>query len=162
MPMVRWSTKNNRMIIGQLPQINEYAMLLPNLSKGLEAIRNAESLPIGKYQFERGYYLIQEGITKPFEENSFEAHRNYIDVQIVLTGYEEIAWLDYDRLMSVIPYDEATDKEKLIGPTTHRILIDEGMFWIAFPSDGHLAVSHSDTPHTYRKVVMKLPINQGG
>lgn len=150
------------MIIGQLPQINEYALLLPNLSNGLEAIKNASSLPIGKYGFEGGYYLIQEGITKPFEENSFEVHRNYIDVQIVLEGSEEIAWLDCDRMTSVMPYDEATDKEKLIGQTNHRMLINEGMFWIAFPSDGHLAVSHSNTPHKYKKVVIKLSINQGG
>lgn len=156
--MVHWSLKNNSMIIGQLAHINEYALLIPNLVKSLEAIKNVESMPIGKYQLDVGYFLIQEGMTKPIEENSFEAHRNYIDIQIILTGSEEIAWLDYDLLMSVTPYDEATDKEKLIGPTTHNILINEGMFWIAFPSDGHIAVSHTDIPHTYKKVVIKLPI----
>ena len=150
------------MIIGQMTHINEYALLLPGLGMGLEAIKNASSMPIGKYQFEGGYFLIQEGITKPFEENSFEAHRHYIDVQIVVSGSEEIAWLDYDQLKCVMHYDEMTDKEKLIGPTTHRILIHEGMFWIAFPSDGHLAVSHTTTPYIYRKIVIKLPINQGG
>lgn len=150
------------MIIGQIKHINEYALLLPNLINGMEAIKNAESFPIGKYQFEGGYFIIQEGITKPFDENSFEAHKNYIDVQIVVSGAEEIAWFDYDQLVTVIPYDETTDKEKLNGPTTHRILIKEGMFWIAFPSDGHLAVSHSNTPYSYRKIVLKLPIKQGG
>lgn len=149
------------MIIGQLKHIHEYALLLPNLNKGLEAIKNSETLPIGKYLFDGGYYLIQEGITKSFLENTFEAHKKYIDVQIIVNGSEEIAWFDYDQLESIVPYDELTDKERLIGPMNQRILINEGMFWIAFPSDGHLAVSHSITPYSYRKIVLKLPINQG-
>ena len=148
------------MVIGQLAQLNEYAALLPNLANGLEAIKNTESLPVGRYQFEGGYYMIQEGMTKPFDESAFEAHRKYIDVQIVVKGSEEIAWFDYDQLVAVVPYDEPTDKEKLKGPTTHRILIQEGMFWIAFPSDGHQAISHSESPTSYRKIVIKLPVNK--
>ena len=150
------------MIIGQITHIIEYASLIPNLEKGLEAIKNSESLAVGKYLFDGGYYLIQEGITKSFKEGTFETHRNYIDVQIIVKGSEEIAWLDYDQLKSIVPYDELTDKERLIGPTSHSMLIKEGMFWIAFQSDGHLAVSHTNKPYSYRKIVLKLPINTGG
>lgn len=150
------------MIVGQLTRIQDYEALIPGLLRGLEAIKNADGLPVGRYPFDGGFYLIQEGQTKPFDEQGFEAHKHFIDVQIVVTGSEEIAWLDLDDLETVIPYDESTDKVKLSGPTTHRMIIGEGMFWVAFPSDGHQAIAHTNIRHSYRKIVLKLTIHQGG
>ena len=35
---------------------------------------------------------------------------------------------------------------------------DLGMFYIAFPHDGHKPVSHTDEPHSFTKIVMKIPV----
>ena len=148
------------MIIDSIGSIMFYEDLLPNLKKGMEAIESAANQQCGKYPFEGGYYLVQEGDTHSFENGSYELHRRYIDVQILLEGEEEIAWHDLKDLEVMEEYDEASDKERLKGCTDVRTCIRKGMFWAAFPQDAHMAICHSDTVHHYRKIVLKLPYSK--
>ncbi len=144
------------MIIDCIENIKYYESLLPGLSNGLNILRQLPSQEVGRYEFEGGFLMIQEGDTKPMEEGTFEAHRKYVDVQIMLQGCEELAWEDRSKLETAIPYNEEKDQERLDGAKNHKILISEGMFFAAFPQDGHKAVSHTNEQHHYRKAVMKL------
>lgn len=146
------------MIVDSIQHVRDYASLLPCLEAGLAAMGDGSGLAVGRHEFEGGFLLVQEGETSPLEEGTFEAHRKFIDVQFVLEGAEEIAWQEYSDLTCAIPYDEASDKERLDGPRAHHLLVTAGMFWAAFPHDGHKAISHIDERHHYRKVVMKLPV----
>ena len=146
------------MIVDSISHIRDYEALLPCLEAGLAAMGDGSSLEVGRHEFDGGFLLVQEGQTAPLGEGTFEAHRNYIDVQFVLEGAEEIAWQEYGDLSCAVAYDEAIDKERLHGSREHHMLVSAGMFWAAFPHDGHKAISHVDAPHTYRKVVMKLPV----
>lgn len=148
------------MIIDNISEITKYKSLLPRLDEALVAIKDASTLEVGKYEFEHFYFMIQEGITKPLEEGGYEAHRNYIDVQILLDGKEEIAWKKYSDLQVSKEYDPVIDKELLQGSKENHMLIEKGMFWVAFPWDGHKAISHIDTPYNYRKIVLKLPVKE--
>ncbi|MBR2812467.1 MAG: YhcH/YjgK/YiaL family protein [Solobacterium sp.] len=147
------------MIIDRYENIRFYKDLLPNLDAALKAIEKADEMPLGKYTFDGGWFMIQEGTTRPFEGYTYVAHRKYIDVQILLEGAEEIAWNTLDRLETAVAYDEAGDKERLKGDTDVKTTIYKSMFWAAFPHDAHMAISHSDTPHTFKKIVLKLPVN---
>jgi beta-galactosidase beta subunit len=44
------------------------------------------------------------------------------------------------------------------GTVEHQIMINKGMFWVAFPQDGHKSVSHSKEPHNFEKIILKLPV----
>ncbi len=145
------------MIIDSIAYLEDYKAVLPYLEEGLAAVKKNGTDQIGKFPFEHGFYMIQEGKTKPLSEGDFESHQKYIDLQIILEGSEEVAWHDVRDLKVTIPYDEAGDKQKLSGDREHHMLISKGMFWAAFPWDGHRPVCHTDEPHTYRKIVMKLP-----
>ncbi len=144
------------MIIDRVENMEYYESILPGLKNGLKTLRELPSREVGRYEFEGGFLMIQEGDTKPMDEGTFEAHRKYVDVQIMLEGCEELAWEEYSKLDSVIPYNEEKDQERLDGAKNHRILISDGMFFAAFPQDGHKAVSHTKEQHHYRKAVMKL------
>ena len=144
------------MIIDRIKNIEYYESILPGLKNGLNTLRQLPSQEVGRYEFEGGFLMIQEGTTKPMSGGTFEAHRKYVDVQIMLHGCEELAWEEYDLLNSVVPYNEEKDQERLDGERNHSMLISEGMFFAAFPQDGHKAVSHTGEPHHYRKAVMKL------
>ncbi|MBR0138262.1 MAG: YhcH/YjgK/YiaL family protein [Erysipelotrichaceae bacterium] len=146
------------MIIGSISELKDYACVLPNLLKGLKACEKADELPAGRYGFEGGYFMIQQGQTKPLAEGTYEAHRDYIDVQILLEGAEEIAWEKLENLKECIPYDEKTDKARYNGDHSHHMLITEGMFWAAYPEDGHQALGHLEEPYNYKKIVLKLPV----
>ncbi len=148
------------MIVDKVCNISKYCKLIPNLKIGLESIKDAEQKEIGKYIFDGGYFLIQEGQTKLLEDGLFETHKRYIDVQIILSGKEEIAWLPLDELTAENEYDEQADKQKFTGPKLHHMSITEGMFWIAFPWDGHQALAHVCDANDYRKIVLKLPFEE--
>lgn len=147
------------MIVDSYKNIRNYESLLPCLKSGLSAAKDANTLAVGRYEFEGGYLLVQEGTTKPLEEGTFEAHRRFIDVQVLLEGAEEVAWQEYGDTSCAVAYDEASDKERLDGSTEHHLLITKGMFWVAFPQDAHKAISHVGEPHDFRKLVMKLPVS---
>ncbi|MDO4299047.1 MAG: YhcH/YjgK/YiaL family protein [Lachnospiraceae bacterium] len=147
------------MIIDQLDNILFYEKMLPNLANGMAKVTELGAAPeVGRYEFEGGYLMVQKGETKPLDEGTFEAHRKYIDVQILLEGCEEVAWKPLSELTSVIPYDEAKDAERFDGTKENTMLISGGMFYAAYPKDGHKPVSHSKEKHTFTKIVMKLPV----
>lgn len=39
-----------------------------------------------------------------------------------------------------------------------HMLITKDMFYIAYPHDGHKAVSHVDGKNTFTKIILKLPV----
>ena len=78
------------MIIDSLKYIETYRPILKGLDAGLEAVKALGEHPeTGRYTFEGGYFMVQEGMTRPMEDGDFEAHRKYIDVQIILEGQED-------------------------------------------------------------------------
>ena len=101
---------------------------------------------------------MQRGETKPLSEGTFESHQKYIDVQILLEGQEEMAWMELDNLTEAIPYDEEKDAARWNGECTHHMLITKDMFYIAYPHDGHKAVSHVDEKNSFTKIILKLPV----
>lgn len=146
------------MIVDDIKHIRDYEALLPGISAGMDFVESHEGLELGRYAFDGGYLMVQKGVTTPMDEGTFEAHRAYIDVQILLEGGEEVAWAERDSLDVVIAYDEAKDAERLDGPREHSMLVEEGMFWAALPHDAHRPCAHTSFPHGYRKIVMKLPV----
>lgn len=151
------------MIVDSLDNIMFYEKLLPNLASGMEKVeelRKMDNPETGRYEFEGGYLLLQKGETKPLEEGTFEGHRKFIDVQIILEGSEEVAWKPLKEVTSVIPYDEAKDAERFEGTKEHVMYISAGMFYAAFPEDIHKPVSHTSRKQSFTKMVVKLPVNQ--
>lgn len=146
------------MIIDKMDSIRFYADLLPNLENGLKAIEAQEVLTVGRYEFEGGFFMVQEGQTRPLEEKNYEVHRNYIDVQIILEGSEEVGWGYLTDLTTVTPYNPDKDVEFLSGSSEHSMKVTAGMFWVGFPQDGHKPGGHTKEQQNYRKIVMKLPV----
>ena len=147
------------MIIDSMKNIGVYKPILKGLDAGLAAVKALGEHPeVGKYTFDGGYFMVQEGLTKPVSEGDFEAHRKYIDVQMILEGCETVGWADIDDLTESVAYDENKDKIMYAGEVRHCNLIRPGMFWAAFPEDGHKACRHVEEQNTYRKIVMKLPV----
>ncbi|WP_404996546.1 YhcH/YjgK/YiaL family protein [Caldifermentibacillus hisashii] len=149
------------MIIDALSMIDRYKELLPNIHDGIEKMESVKDWKPGeKYIFESGYVFFQEGTTKPLEEAQFEAHRNYVDVQVVLKGNEYLAWSELTDLTEIIPYNTEKDVQKFVGENAHMMKISEGMVYICFPWDAHKAVFHMDQPLQFTKGVIKLKINK--
>ena len=148
------------MIIDKLENIQFYASILPNLKEGIKAISDLKkkgAFAPGRYDFEGGFFKVENGSTKLFTEGTYEAHKQYIDVQIIEDGSEEIAWDTLESLMETVPYDEEKDAARYTGDFSHQMKITKGMFWAAFPWDGHRPGAHSKEEQQYTKIILKLP-----
>lgn len=151
------------MIVDKISNIMQYEPMLNNLKKGMDAIAAlGENPELGRYEFDGGYFMVQKGLTKPMEEGTFEAHRKYVDVQMVIEGSEELAWHDIADLSTAIPYNPEKDQERFTGTFEHVMKISAGMFYAAFPKDGHKAISHTAQQQSYTKIVLKLPVSTEG
>lgn len=93
------------------------------------------------------------------EEAFFESHRKYIDVQFVLQGEEFIETSCITQLDVSYPYDKDSDLIKYkIPPVASRLLLQEGMGAIFFPTDGHMPGLrvNSQKPVRVMKAVVKV------
>lgn len=129
---------------------------LPHISEGLACLQaHQDAIAPARYDFQGGYLMIQEGKTRSLAEGLFEAHKRFLDVQVLLEGQETIEWADIDRLKAVVGYDEGTDKEMYQGSGT-VMTVHQGQCYICWPYDGHKACRHTEVSHHYRKAVIKL------
>ena len=149
------------MIVDKLKNIELYQSMIPNLNKGLEAIQEQMGkMETGRYEFDGGFFMVQKGDTKPMAEGLFEAHRKFIDIQIVVHGDEEIAWAELDDSIEKTPYDEVKDAAYYEASEKHSLYVSEGMFYVAFPHDAHKAIRHTSNGHKFEKIVLKIPVGQ--
>lgn len=146
------------MIVDKISNMMNYKELLPYVENGMKAVDALETLEVGRYEFEGGYFMVQKGTTTQAEEKPFEAHRNYLDIQIVVEGAEEMGWDDIADCEVTSPYNPDKDMEKMNGTYKHTMLISAGMFYAVFPQDAHRPCMHMTEPHDYTKIVMKLPV----
>lgn len=145
------------MILDKIENYKTYIDIVKGIENGIQFIKNSDGLIVGRYEFDGGFALIQEGVTKPIEECVFETHRRYIDLQYIANGCEILEWAEQSDLEVISAYDEKKDIELKKGEGT-QIEITKGLFYILFPNDGHKACCHIDNEKSYRKIVVKCEI----
>lgn len=97
--------------------------------------------------------------TRAFEDCRFEAHKKYIDVQLMVEGVERIDSQFVGELASE-PFDEAADNAFLNGEAAASVTLSAGTFAAYFPNDGHkpgIAVGESAS---VRKCIFKVAVTQ--
>jgi biofilm protein TabA len=93
------------------------------------------------------------------EERRFEAHRKYIDVQVLLEG-EEVIDVSLDQDLPVVePYNETRDVMFLQPPKRFASLsMAPGRFAVFYPHDFHRPGCHPGERSRVRKIVMKVAV----
>ena len=98
------------------------------------------------------YVNVAEYDSKPFADCKFEAHKRYIDVQVVAAGIERI---DSQVLAKCDAgeYDESGDFMLLEGT---QAILEPGSFAVYFPDDAHKPGIAIDQPSRNKKCVFKV------
>lgn len=107
------------------------------------------------------FATISEYVPKDLDKSLWEAHRNYADIQAVITGTEKIGLSDPAKLKEVHPYKAANDAANYEGPGKYYTA-KPGNFFIFFPGQAHrpgLKVHPGDTEHV-RKLVIKMRVTE--
>jgi YhcH/YjgK/YiaL family protein len=149
------------MVTDRLINADLYRGLSPRIAAALDYVRATDfaAMADGKYPVDedRMFALVQRYTSKPRSEGRWEAHRKYIDLQVVFAGIEEIGYVSNNQLTAE-PYDEAKDLIWLAGTAGQWVTLPTGHFTLLWPGDAHMPGIQVGGPSEVLKVVVKIAI----
>ena len=149
------------MVYDKIDNIETYKGLSEDIYEGLRFLQQARA------DIENGVHpvtprvkaIVSEYETKPENENGYEAHRKFIDIQYLLKGTEKNCCLPIEKLKETKPYKEETDAAFYEAAIPARELtLGDGYFAIYYPHDGHMPCLKADEVEKVKKVVVKVEI----
>lgn len=152
------------MIYDKIDNLNTYAGISEDIRKGLEWIRDVKpDVENGLYELSsRVKAIVSEYTTKEVNENGYEAHREYIDIQYLICGEEVICSSPLEYLNEIKTYNKDIDAAFYVevGIKPQELLLGNGYFAILFPQDGHMPQLCANKPENVKKVVVKVKIGE--
>ena len=152
------------MIVDHIKNIEKYAYLNPNIMIAVQFMKhnNLLELQTGKHEIagSKVFLLRDTYIPKSIESCYFEGHRQYLDIQIVLKGYEYFGYsnIHNPKIKITQPYLIDKDIEKYDITDFSKIILTENMFVIVFPDDLHMPKLLKDHEVTVEKAVFKVKL----
>ncbi|MBE6204544.1 MAG: YhcH/YjgK/YiaL family protein [Alistipes sp.] len=131
------------MILDSLKNKAQYAALHPRFQAVFDFIDNNDvaSLPCGRHDIDGDniYVMVQELDLREVSAARLELHRKYIDIQLLLSGPNEVfGWSEKkDCLTAETEFDEQKDIQLFTDIPQCFYSVGEGQFSILFPEDGH-------------------------
>lgn len=146
------------MIVCPWKDLGRYAAIIPGLEEALKAVEELTDLTPRTVPLSGGNkILVQQGTTKPVEGQLLEAHREYLDIQYIITGSETVGWAPLETLTLSGEFNTQKDKGMYAG-SCDFMDIRAGYCYVVFPEDAHMPGSHLDAPKQYQKLVVKLKV----
>lgn len=149
------------MIFSSLSQSPRYAALQPLFPRAFDYIRDTDlnALAPGVHQIiaKQLFVIIEEAEGRTRSDAKLEAHRRYIDIQLVLEGVDEMGW----RALADchLPLDEHNAERDI------RFFADEAATWISTPAN-HFCIFFPEDAHAplvsngpIRKAIFKVAVD---
>ena len=131
------------MILDSLKNKAQYAALHPRFQAVFDFIDNNDvaSLPCGRHDIDGDniFVMVQELDLREVSAARLELHRKYIDIQLLLSGPNEIfGWSEKKECLTAeTEFDEQKDIQLFTDIPQCFYSVGEGQFSILFPEDGH-------------------------
>ena len=152
------------MIVDTLAQSARYRGISFLLDKGLLAMGRLVAAPPADGKQELGLPGLTASLS-PYEtgdpgEKLFEAHRRFIDIQVVLAGSETLYWASLSSLEMREEYSEEKDIAFYEGRAGLAVPLEPGWFTVLFPADAHKpgCLAPGAGPAPVRKLVIKVAV----
>lgn len=147
------------MIVDTLENLEKYEGVNPLFTKVVEFLKSHDlsALEIGKIELQGNDLFVKVAQAKPKtkEEARIEAHKNYLDIQIPVSGTEEMGYTPLKDCKDATPYNAEKDVLFYGGLAESYLKIKPGMFAIFFPQDGH---APGVTAEGLKKVIVKVRV----
>lgn len=148
------------MIYDHIRNISLYKGISPALDTALEflvSVNNEKSN--GVETLTNGVKaIISEYATKMVNENGYEAHKQFIDIQYPLNGLEKVGYCPIEYLKATTEYNQEKDYMLFEAKDGLSFTIGNGYFLILFPEDGHMPQLCDRKPSTIKKLTLKVPV----
>ena len=150
------------MIFDTIGNSGLYSNVSPLIAKALKiaAETDFEKIQDGKYEVDSDklFYMVQRYKTRPVYEK-IEAHKKYIDLQLLVKGNEQIGYATAKGLDIHTPFDESKDVMFFNPPKNTTFLkMQKGDFAVFWPSDAHMPGCQIDEAEDVVKVVFKIKV----
>lgn len=147
------------MIFDHISNLNKYRGVIPHLEEVLEFISKYDlnTLENGKYIISDDVFVMRQSYQGKNEEEVYpEKHNNYLDIQLVLSGYE-VAYYDlYNNYLEV--YQDFLEERDVIffrNKLNNKVVLCDSKFALFFKEDVHAPGIKFDN-EIIEKVVFKI------
>lgn len=145
------------MIIDVLDQADKYISLHKDFKLVFDFLKNNDlstmECGIHKLRDDEVFFNLQEYETKPTQK--LEAHKKYIDIQVVVTGEEYMGYTNINNTTVTEEYDAERDVMFLNGEVD-KVKADNKTFIIFYPEDAHMPALSIDSPKKVKKAIFKI------
>ena len=149
------------MISDSIKNLDRY-LYVPNVQKAVDFIKENDlaSVEIGKYDLGDDCTLkVVEYVTQEEpEEVLLEAHREYLDLQLLVKGSETFLFQAIDLGEEATEYNKQKDVEFFTAPYYNSVVLNGENFALVFPNDLHTGNVVAGEEETVKKFVFKLKI----
>lgn len=133
--------------------------------RALDFLKNTDvkSLPVGSknpLEGDKMYYNVDEVMTKDFSETKPESHKDYIDIQFMVDGGENMGFfVNHGQATPLESYperdcyfyaNESIDEGQIYCP--------EGFYAVFFPTDVHRPLLAVKGKQKIRKIIVKVHV----
>ncbi len=151
------------MIYLKKEDIHQYKGLMKNLDIALTYLETHDlsELVLGRNEVDGDDVFINymNYTTIPEEEGFFEAHLDYLDLHIMVSG-EECVGVSHISELEEFTRDEASDFVGYKGIAQSKCLVNTEMALVVYPEDAHMVKVMCEAPESVCKAVIKIKINK--
>ncbi|HWI89786.1 MAG TPA: YhcH/YjgK/YiaL family protein [Flavisolibacter sp.] len=145
--------------IDKLQFAKQYHLNKTAWDKAFAYLKNTDlkTLTTGRHEIDGDnvYASVTEAPTKDYDKTAFESHRKYIDLQLVITGEENMAKASLSSVAVSKPYNEATDLANYTGEGK-IYTVPAGTFMLFFPTEAHRPNITPGGNKVVKKIVIKI------
>lgn len=150
------------MIADTLKNRGQYSALSPRIKAGFDYLAKTDfsKIEAGKYAVDGDnlFALVQAYDSIPKEQGKWECHKNYIDIQYIVEGVEQIGFANVDAMKITTEYNPEKDIAFLSGEGDF-VTLPKGSYGVFFPQDAHMPkIAVGNKPAPVKKVVLKIKI----
>lgn len=151
------------MLYSKIGLLNEYDLDSPKFKTAFSFLQNTnlEKLQEGWIQLDNNVRVsVQRYTSFKWDDNKFETHKNFLDLQYVISGEELCAVCHKEDLGPIYtPYDEQKDIAFYEDPRDYSsIILKARDLVILTPDDPHKPRCSIGFPLEIRKIVIKIPV----
>ncbi len=136
---------------------------IPGVNKAIEFLNTHDVLTVENGKYDLGddcVCKVMEYVThEEPEEVLLEAHREYLDLQIVVRGTETFLFQAIDLGEPATEYDKKKDVEFYVASYLNSIVLNGTNFALVFPNDLHIGNIVAGEESNVKKLVFKLKIS---
>lgn len=152
------------MILDRLENADAYAVLHPLFAAAFAALRRlsaASDLSPGRRPLDavtpEAWVVVEIRHARGRAESPLEAHRRFIDIQLTVSGDEEIGWRPLAECVNPRgDFDAGRDIGFFADPPLVWLPVPAGYFAVFFPEDAHAPLAGRGA---LRKLIAKVPVS---